>query len=38
MSEITADTVAHLASLARIDLTAEEIEHMIGCIKDYYGA
>ncbi|MDY0912587.1 MULTISPECIES: Asp-tRNA(Asn)/Glu-tRNA(Gln) amidotransferase subunit GatC [Rathayibacter] len=28
MSEITADTVAHLASLARIDLTAEEIENL----------
>ncbi|NQX03645.1 Asp-tRNA(Asn)/Glu-tRNA(Gln) amidotransferase subunit GatC [Rathayibacter sp. VKM Ac-2856] len=28
MSEITADTVAHLASLARIDLTPEEIENL----------
>lgn len=28
MSEITADTVAHLASLARIDLTTEEIENL----------
>ncbi|QHC59057.1 Asp-tRNA(Asn)/Glu-tRNA(Gln) amidotransferase subunit GatC [Rathayibacter sp. VKM Ac-2760] len=28
MSEITADTVAHLASLARIDLTSEEIQNL----------
>ncbi|KQQ00663.1 MULTISPECIES: Asp-tRNA(Asn)/Glu-tRNA(Gln) amidotransferase subunit GatC [unclassified Rathayibacter] len=28
MSEITADTVAHLAQLARIDLTPEEIQTM----------
>ncbi|KQQ10885.1 Asp-tRNA(Asn)/Glu-tRNA(Gln) amidotransferase subunit GatC [Rathayibacter sp. Leaf296] len=28
MSEITAETVAHLAQLARIDLTPEEIQTM----------
>jgi aspartyl-tRNA(Asn)/glutamyl-tRNA(Gln) amidotransferase subunit C len=28
MSEISAEQVAHLASLARIALTAEEIEHL----------
>ncbi|MWV50119.1 Asp-tRNA(Asn)/Glu-tRNA(Gln) amidotransferase subunit GatC [Rathayibacter sp. VKM Ac-2803] len=37
MSEITADTVAHLAQLARIDLTPEEIQTMtreLGTIVD----
>ncbi|MHC2184975.1 Asp-tRNA(Asn)/Glu-tRNA(Gln) amidotransferase subunit GatC [Rathayibacter agropyri] len=28
MSEITADTVAHLAQLARIDLTSDEIQDL----------
>ncbi|MBF4462195.1 MULTISPECIES: Asp-tRNA(Asn)/Glu-tRNA(Gln) amidotransferase subunit GatC [unclassified Rathayibacter] len=28
MSEITADTVAHLAQLARIDLTEDEVQNL----------